>query len=40
LVIDTESQNTLLGMEQQKTQNNANRAAEAFKKRQELLNNK
>jgi replicative DNA helicase len=38
LVIDTESQNTLLGMEQQKTQNNANRAAEAFKKRQELLN--
>ena len=40
LVIDTESQSTLLGMEQQKTQNNANRAAEAFKKRQELLNNK
>ena len=37
LVIDTESQNTLLGHEEQKTVNNANRAAEAFKKRQELL---
>lgn len=38
LVIDTESQNTLLGHEEQKTQNNANRAAEAFRKRQELAN--
>jgi replicative DNA helicase len=38
LIIDTESQNTLLGHEEQKVQNNANRAAEAFKKRQELLN--
>jgi replicative DNA helicase len=37
LVIDTESQNTLLGHEEQKTVNNANRAADAFKKRQELL---
>ena len=38
LIIDTESQNTLLGHEEQKTQNNANRAAEAFRKRQELAN--
>jgi replicative DNA helicase len=38
LNIDTESQNTLLGHEEQRTQNNANRAAEAFKKRQELAN--
>ena len=38
LNIDTESQNTLLGHEEQKTQNNANRAAEAFRKRQELAN--
>jgi len=37
LIIDTESQNTLLGHEEQKTVNNANRAADAFKKRQELL---
>ena len=36
LVIDTESQNTLLGFAQEKTANNANRAAEAFKTRQEL----
>ena len=36
LEIDTESQNTLLGHEEQKTQINANRAAEAFKRRQEL----
>ena len=36
LVIDTESQNTLLGFAQEKTANNANRAAEAFKKRQEM----
>lgn len=38
LNIDTESQNTLLGHEEQKTQNNANRAAEAFRKRQEVAN--
>ena len=38
LIIDTESQSTLLGHEQQTAQNNVNRAAEAFKKRQELLN--
>ena len=38
LNIDTESQNTLLGHEEQRTQNNANRAAEAFRKRQELAN--
>jgi replicative DNA helicase len=38
LIIDTESQNTLLGHEEQKTQNNATRAAEAFRKRQELAN--
>jgi replicative DNA helicase len=36
LQIDTESQNTLLGHEEQRTQNNANRAAQAFMKRQEL----
>jgi replicative DNA helicase len=38
LVIDTESQNTLLGMEQQKVTENKNRAADAFLRRQELLN--
>jgi replicative DNA helicase len=38
LVIDTETQNTLLGFEAQKAQTNHNRAADAFKKRQELLN--
>lgn len=38
LVIDTEMQNTLLGHEQDKTANNANRAREAFLKRQELQN--
>lgn len=38
LIIDTESQNTLLGHEEQRTQNNANRAADAFRKRQELVN--
>jgi replicative DNA helicase len=38
LVIDTESQNTLLGHEEQQAQKNVNRAAEAYKKRQELLN--
>jgi len=36
LLIDTETQNTLLGHEEQKVQNNANRAREAFLKRQEL----
>jgi replicative DNA helicase len=38
LVIDTESQNTLLGHEEQRVQNNANRAREAFLKRQESTN--
>jgi replicative DNA helicase len=38
LIIDTEMQNTLLGHEQDKTANNANRAREAFLKRQELQN--
>jgi replicative DNA helicase len=38
LVIDTESQNTLLGHEEQQAQKNVNRAAEAYRKRQELLN--
>jgi hypothetical protein len=37
LEIDTEQSVTFLGHEEQKTANNANRAAEAFKKRQELL---
>jgi hypothetical protein len=40
LVIDTETQNTLLGIEQQKVETNKNRAADAFLRRQELLNNK
>jgi replicative DNA helicase len=40
LVIDTETQNTLLGIEQQKVETNKNRAADAFLKRQELLKNK
>jgi replicative DNA helicase len=40
LTIDTESQNTLLGHEEQKTQNNAARAAEAFRRRQEIANNR
>lgn len=35
LDIDTDSQNTLLGFEEQKTQEKANRAAEVFKKAQE-----
>jgi replicative DNA helicase len=38
LLIDTESQNTLLGHEEQKVQNNQNRAREAFLKRQEVAN--
>ena len=37
LLIDTESQNTLLGHEEQKVQINANRAAEAFKRRQQVV---
>jgi hypothetical protein len=37
LIIDTESQNTLLGHEEQKVQNNQNRAKEAFLKRQEMV---
>jgi replicative DNA helicase len=35
LIIDTDSQNTLLGFEEQKTQERANRAAEVYKKNQE-----
>ena len=38
IVIDTESQNTLLGHEEKKVENNQNRAREAFLKRQELTN--
>lgn len=38
LLIDTESQNTLLGHEEQKVQNNQVRAREAFLKRQEVAN--
>ena len=38
LIIDTESQNTLLGHEEQKVQNNQVRAREAFLKRQEVAN--
>jgi replicative DNA helicase len=38
LVIDTESQNTLLGHQEEKEKTNANRAREAFIKRQEILN--
>jgi hypothetical protein len=34
LIIDTDSQNTLLGHEEQKTQDRANRAVEAFRTRQ------
>lgn len=35
LIIDTDSQNTLLGFEEQKTQERANRAADVYKKTQE-----
>lgn len=38
LVIDTDSQNTLLGHEEQKTQDRANRAVEAFRARQQREN--
>jgi replicative DNA helicase len=38
LIIDTESQNTLLGIEEQKTQNRQERARAAFLKRQEVAN--
>lgn len=37
LEIDTESQSTLLGHEEQKIQNNSERAKQAFLKRQELV---
>lgn len=37
LIIDTDSQNTLLGHEQEKTKNNVKRAADAFKLRNELV---
>lgn len=39
LVVDTDSQNTLLGFEEEQTQKRANRAAEVYKRRQGLLNN-
>jgi replicative DNA helicase len=38
LVIDTETQTTLLGHQEQTVKTNVNRAAEMFKKRQETLN--
>jgi len=38
LIIDTESQNTLLGIEEQKVQNRQERAKAAFLKRQEVAN--
>ena len=38
LLIDTENHNTLLGHEEQKIEDKANRAAEAFRRRQERLN--
>ena len=37
LIIDTESQNTLLGHEEQKIEKERNRAKEAFQRRQEKL---
>ncbi len=39
LIIDTESQNTLLGIEEQKVQSRQERAKAAFLKRQEVTNN-
>jgi len=39
LDIDTEMQNTLLGHEEQKTQNNINRAREAYQRRNKIANN-
>jgi replicative DNA helicase len=39
LIIDTESQNTLLGIEEQKVQSRQERAKAAFLKRQEISNN-
>jgi hypothetical protein len=39
LIIDTESQNTLLGIEEQKVQTRQERAKAAFLKRQEVTNN-
>jgi replicative DNA helicase len=38
LVIDTDTQNTLLGHEEEKVKNNVNRAAEAFQRRQQVAN--
>jgi replicative DNA helicase len=39
LIIDTESQSTLLGHEEEKVKNNVNRAAQAFQRRQEVKQN-
>jgi len=38
LVIDTESQTTLLGHKEEKQKNNSDRIKDAFMKRQEVLN--
>jgi replicative DNA helicase len=40
LLIDTDTQNTLLGHQEDKQKNNQARATEAFNRRQELVNNK
>jgi len=39
LVIDTDSQNTLLGFEQEQVQKRSNRAAEVYRNRQQRVNN-
>jgi hypothetical protein len=39
LVIDTESQSTLLGHEEEKVKHNVNRAAQAFQRIQEVRQN-
>lgn len=39
IVIDTDSQNTLLGFEQEKVKTNVNRAAEAYARRQQVKQN-
>ena len=39
LEIDTDTQNTLLGFEEEQVQRRANRAAEVYKNRQQKVNN-
>jgi hypothetical protein len=39
LEIDTDSQNTLLGFEEEQVQRRANRAAEVYRNRQQRVNN-